>query len=557
MYTDIVPELGYASRFYGRMLNRVRMYPGIRRTDDTVDPITEGLAVDLLDRIQDPGGGRSRIQNMYGRLMMITGEGNLFGRDLDTDNERWQFVWNDEVEVLENGRIKWSPTGNTASAQEYSASKAVVYRMWSPAPALSGNAESSFKSVLDIAEELVILTKGVRATAVSRLMQGILKIPSELSFGDAEGGMDEDPEVNIFLDDIIEHISATVENAGTAEAAAPFIAEGSYEYLDKLEWMRTHDPATDYLERELRKEAVQRLSYGLDLPAEVLTGLAEANHWTGRQIVRDMWDSHGAPVAEQMCDDFCEAYLRPALREAGDPQWQEIVIGYDDSQVVISPDRSEDADRAYDRGELSGKGYRSMKNIDEDLAPTEEERAIYIAIKMRNPDMLPEGLRPEPSRGPQAGPEDAPDAEEAPPTPSGGRDVSREEAARIIGAAELALNRCREVAGARLRSKQSANPDVFASVNGQPNSKIGHIIGPEGLEAVGAASPLVLCTGGGNQFEEMIVRWGATPAQASAITEMVTVFAARTLFDPSPTLPSSFGAQVERLLEVSHASASA
>ena len=62
-----------------------------------------------------------------------------------------------------------------ATPKEYTPAQADAYRMW-PDPERSGEAESPMQSVLEIAEELRILTKAVRATAVSRMLNGMLKV---------------------------------------------------------------------------------------------------------------------------------------------------------------------------------------------------------------------------------------------------------------------------------------------------------------------------------------------------------------------------------------------
>src|SRR3990172_985722 len=161
---------------------------------------------------------------------------------------------------------------------------------------------------------------------------------------------DEDPQTNPFLEDWIEHTTAVLENPSSPEARVPFFLEGSYEYLDRATWESTHDPQTDYMERELRKEAVGRLALGMDFPPEFLLGITDANHWTARQVVFDMWRSYGAPVAERFGDDLADSYLRPALQNDGFPDSQHVAVAYDDSQVVISPDRTEDALKAHADG---------------------------------------------------------------------------------------------------------------------------------------------------------------------------------------------------------------
>ena len=553
-YVDLIPEFNYASRFYSRMMSRIRIYPAFRTSDDKSEAITEGLPVDILDRIQDPGGGRSQIQSQYGRLMLITGEGNLFGRNLGTDEERWSFVWNEEIEVAEDGTLVWKPTAASAGVT-YGPSEGVSYRMWRPHPARSGEAESPMHGVLEVAEELYILTKAVRATAVSRMVNGLLKVPTELSFGAAEAGHDEDPEANPFLEDLIEHITGVVENAGSAEAAAPFLAEAAAEFLDGLEWISLHDAQTDYMERELRKEAIQRAAYGLDMPPEVLLGLADANHWTGRQITHDMWRSHGAPVAEQFCDDLSEVYLRPALRDAGFARWREVVVAYDDADVVISPDRSDDADRAFDRMALSWDGYRKLKGIPDALAPDEEEKKILLALRLRAPELLAEiGIVPG-ERGPIRSSDNGRPAEEGPedPGPSGVTRRERQMASeKILGAAELAIIRCREIAGARVRTRQKSNPEFLAIADGQPNAAVVALLGQQGLQQLEAPDPLQLVQGGTESFCSLLIEWGLSEGQSQSLSEMLLVFAAKTLFDRiPPPLPSGFIAQVARAQEVS------
>ena len=378
-----------------------------------------------------------------------------------------------------------------------------------------------------------------------------------MSFGPAEPGIDEDPEANPFLSSLIDHITGVVENAGTAEASSPFIAEGASEFLEKLQWIALHDPQTDYMERELRKEAVQRLAFGFDMPPEVLLGLADSNHWTGRQITFDMWRSHGAPIAEQFCDDLAEAYLRPALREGGYTGWEDVVVSYDDADVVVSPDRSEDADRAFDRLAISWPGYRKLKGIPEDMAPSEDEMNTYLALKLRAPQALGEDFMP-PERGPQPGPPDVANPEDGPanPGPAGvTRQESRTASAKVLGAAELSLMRCRELAGARLRDHSQSHPDLFGVVNGQPNTVVASSIDMEKLKELGIeVDALQLVRGGTDVFQRMIMEWGYPKQQTDALAQMLLVFAARTLFDPTqPDLPSGFTAQVERMMEVSDA----
>lgn len=560
-YVRVVPELNYASRFYSKMLKPVRIFPALRDAREHLTPIKDGLPVELLDRIQDPGGGRSSLLGNYGRQMFIAGEGRLLGIRLNTDDERWLFTSMDEVEILDDEAVRHK-FSDSESPVEYSRREAVAYRFWMPSPERSGEAESPIRSVLEIAGELVDLTRAVRATAVSRIINGLIKVPSELSYGAEEPGTDEDAEANSFLADMIDHFTGVIENAGTPEAAMPFMAEGALEFLAGLDWIRLHDPQNDYLEQGLRKEAIERIAHGLDFPAEYLLSLGNVNHWSARAITHEMWRIHGKPVAEQFCDDLCEAYLRPALREADFADWKNVVIGYDDSQVVVPVDRTDDADKAIAAGTLSDAGHRSMKGIDESLAPNEEEKRIFLAVKLRDTALL-KGTRFEVEEPQQAamppGPKpgvDSQDPEEGPPLP-GPAGVSREEsrASALHGTAYAALHRCREIAGARIRNglkSRSRTAPELAMIDGHKNSETAAVLGPQGIEDRGLAPPHELVRGGAEAFLAICMEWGIEETQAKALAQTIELFAARTLFEKGlPPFPSGFFAQIARASEIS------
>lgn len=562
-YIDIVPELSYSSRFYSRMLRQLRIYPGMMGDDGKITPITTGPPVELLSRLKGKDGTMKQINANYGRLMFSTGEGNLLGLNLDTPEEFWQFVWLDEVTVEMAGdsvdRIIWKPVMG-GEAKTYSPNEARVYRMWTPHPRRSGEADSPMRSVLEIAEELIVLTAAVRSTATSRTVAGLLLMPSEMTPTPAEPVGDEDPENDIFVDEMISHLEAQVEDAGAAAASAPWVIWGAYELLDKIRLVGLHDPQTDYMERDLRKEAISRLSHGLDFPPEVLEGMSSANHWAAKQIFDDMWRSHGAGVADQYVGDINDAYLRPGLRDLDYPGWEKVVTVYDESKVVLPPDQSADADAAMDRGEISGVGYRALKNIPEDYAPSKEEHDEWLAIKLRDPSIA--GFEPASAPTPPA----APGESEQPPPPgpegdSGRRTRVTEASAGAVemGAAEMALARCRELAGIRIKQREKATAPaehlaILGEINGQPNWNIASHLGPDKLAVLGC-EPQRLVKGGADTLKTLLGEWGYGFAQSKAIAEMVESYAARTLFKSGhPTLPSGFAAQFERAREASDVS---
>lgn len=879
-YVDVIPELQYSSKFYARMIEKIRIYPALRTDDDKTTPIEDGLPVEYLNRIQDPGGGRSQVQYRYGQLQFITGECYLFGRNLG-DDEKWSIVWREELRFDTSGEVTHVlapqvPVDTLRLSDEHyeelPVGSAVAYRMWTPHPRFSGWPSSPMQGVMEMAEELLILTRSVHATATSRLVKGkFFCLPSGIEPPPLDTTGDEDPEASPFMQDLINHLENAIDDPGSPASLAPFVLWAEGEMLAQIRDFTLHDPATDYLEKDLRKECVDRIAKGLDMPPEALAGMGGTNHWpcdsltevltaekgfvthenleegdfvlslnhdTGfsewvplsgvrrehvveKEMVRiesatidalttpdhrwpvlrdgdrvwtdsqglrnndriiraaehldlprervfddsfvelvgwyisegtctwpsekhcqvrigqshirnpemvatirgtltevygagkatlweddkpghplaeaawredaedrgmtlfhlnkvayspllaqmegktkvlrrefvlsltqeqlvllistvamgdgilregggltinqrdparlqplilacvlagrpvtireiekvggysdgthyylnvpvsqhhvlvgettretytgtifcpqvpptksflarrngkvyftgnsawwisdDMWRSHGAPMAEQFCDDLSEAYLRPALREAGYEDWRNVVIAFDASAVVVNPDRSKDADQAIDRGELGGRGYRIMKNIPEEYAPTDEERATYLAIKkvVLGPDgqPLPDAGNP----GDQPGPPDG-----QPGDVSEGTNLP---ASAFQGAAQLTLYRCRELAGSRIRSRRKSCPGCLDEVQHLENSLVASALGLEGLVPLGSPSPSELVAGGADSFKAMLVSWGNAEEDARTVARMLEMHAARTLFhEKPPSVPAS------------------
>jgi hypothetical protein len=247
-------------------------------------------------------------------------------------------------------------------------------------------------------------------------------------------------------------------------------------------------------------------------------------------------------VAERFADDLCDAVLRPLLREEGQNA-DDVVVAFDDSQVVISPDRTEDADKALDRIAIGFEGYRILNGIPEDYAPTDDEKEFLASLKLRQPIELEGGELVIPTRGPVAE-TNGHDPENGPPVPTGGRPGSRQEArtASIQGAAAAAVMRCRELAGVRIKHRC---PDCG---NGHP------------LHLVASSNPsfltdgMTLVKGGTSSFRAWLEEQGFDVLQAAALCQQLETFAARTLSEPRcPDLPSGFIAAIEKAREVSNA----
>jgi len=530
---DLVPELDYATRFYAKMLAPLRLFPARVKADGTYEEIKDGPPVEVLDRIRDSGGGKAQILTNYGRLMAITGEGNLFGHDLNTEDEAWLFCWNDELRVERSkddsiSKIIWTPSV-TSKAREFSPEEAVVYKMWTPHPRRSGEAGSPMRAIIEgsVAEELIALTRSVLAQATSRAGRGILIIPQEISPPPSGTEGDEDPEVNAWITMIAEHLEAQIAQAGSPAAAAPYLMDPPYEYADRIRVLQLHDPAHDYLERELRKEAVERCARGMDFPIETLMGLGGTNHWAAMQILMDMWRTHGAPLAMQLTSDLTVVYYQPTLKEMEYEGWQETVIAADPSAITTKADRNDDVKLAAEYMAIGPKGIRKLLGINEEYAPKPDEVLMMLKARGRNQTQKSD---------PQSNGNDP--AADGPPAPgpegdSGRRTRVTASVDRKMGVIELAVMRCRELAGIRIKQKaQRHYPDHLAFIEGVPFSDVASSLGQELVKTMGLGGSIALVSGGADNLRSLLGVWGYGKDSANIFAEMVEAHAGNSLFQP-------------------------
>ncbi len=573
-YYDNLGEVKFASQFYSRSLASLTLYAAEKDADGELVPTENPEAIRYLERIQDPGGGRTGLLSTYGRLMFLVGECYLFvSMNPDTEEEQWEMLSTDELRIIGGSYTRFKAP--SIQAEEYREpadddfepiddKSAVAYRLWKRHPRFSLLADSSVQSVIMICEELEILTLAVRAQANSRLAgRGILFIPEEISPAPLEPVGDEDPEEDIFLRDLIEAARSALQDEGSAAAAAPLIVRGPAEYLDKVKHLMLSDPTQLYPETGLRRECIERLGIGLDLPPEVLTGLASANHWTGWLVSEESWKAHLQPMAEQLVDDLSSSYYRPALKEAGLADWQKYWIAYDATAIINHPDRTKDAKDLWDKGAISLESLREAAGFGDDDAPTEQDRAERIGIATRDsslawygiPSVKAGGLEPEAGVLEKAGettvssPTGATTGAEVTPGPPPEQPLpetvvgalSAATAARILGAADLALLRARESAGNRVRSLAKRDPEALKLVEGVRAGQVIAVLGRERVRALKAPGERELVAGARELILDALRVFGLKDDVAALVADSVEQHAARTLYDEHPApLPPSF-----------------
>lgn len=408
-YRRALPEVGYVMRFLGNNSAHIRLFAADQPTDDpdsTVeldDDYDGDLPADLIAAAQEamrrltgsaPSGGGAAILAPLVQHYELVGECWLVGRyDPDANGGQGQETWAihsiSEVKFMDGRFPAMNPAsppgyyrlqtgwGRNAEAEDLDPATTTVVRMWTADPEWSAEPDSPMRSLEGVCEQLLLVEKATNAALRSRAAgNGILLMPDEMTFGD--DGDDPDESDDEFQRDLTTQLTTPLIQDGSAAQVAPMMVRGPYQYLDRIRQLTLERPlAPELADREQRLLA--RLGIGLDVPPEVITGLADTNHWNAWQITSDLFKQHQEPITIVGCEGLTLGYLRLRLRTM--QQWDDalidrIVVGYDPGGLIAEPDMKQAANDAHAAGAISDRAYRRLLHLDESDAPEAAEEEL-------------------------------------------------------------------------------------------------------------------------------------------------------------------------------------
>lgn len=381
-YYDDLGEFRYGVEWVAAMLSRVRIYAA-KLEPGADEPVRAkaGAGVDLMTTLGGGVAGQSNIMASLGTQLAVPGEGYLIGETV-SGVERWSVRSTDEVraarghfEVIREdavrGGTQWRPLQGDS----------LVTRVWRPHKRFHYMADSPARAARTTMRELELVNRHIQAQYLSRLASaGVVMFPDEVTFPVREEFADApDP----FMAEWIEIAAEAIRTPGTASAVVPIPIKVPAEYVDKIK----HVDFTLKLDEKIldkRESAIKRLATQLNMPAEILLGMGDVNHWGAWQLEEGALKTHIAPEAELICQALTQGYLQPRLAASGVEDAASWVVWYDMSELTLKPDRSGDAFLAYDRLEINGTALRRETGFNEDDKPSGEElkeQALKIIIK--------------------------------------------------------------------------------------------------------------------------------------------------------------------------------
>lgn len=472
-YHETLGEFRYAVDWESKRLSRVRLYAA-KLEPGADEPVRAeaGTAVELMTAMAGGVSGQATIMNGLATQLAVPGEGYLIVENVG-GVEQWSVRSTDEVragrggyEVADenavNGGTNWRPLAPDSLRP---------LRVWRPNKRWHHIADSPARAARATMRELELVNRHIIAQYLSRLASaGVVMFPDEVTFPVREEFADApDP----FMAEWIEIASEAIRTPGAAAGIVPLPLKLPGEWIDKVKHL---DFTLKIDERiiEKRDSAIKRLASQLNVPAEVLLGMSDLNHWNAWISDENSLKVDVAPDAELICQALTTGYLQPRLKASGVDDWAQWVVWYDMSELTLRPDRSGDAVLLYDRMEIDGDALRRETGFDEADKPDEDEleqQALRVILRTQPQGALTALARLLGEQGPTplpAGQPDTPTTAPEPTPPPEDRSPPDADAARTAAAdarAERMARQSRELHAVRFataRAPELLHPQTCA-----------------------------------------------------------------------------------------------
>ncbi|MFJ3249081.1 hypothetical protein [Streptomyces sp. NPDC086782] len=381
----LVPEVRFAASYIGNAMSGAVLYAGRRADDGTIEKAPDDhRASQIVQQIAGGPDGQAKLLGAFGKHLTVPGEGwivirpnsEVLSPDAPEDGHDWRVLSTREVRQ-QAGKLTAEIDGNDVAIpagdeERLDPDAPVALRVWEPDPERAIEADSPVRSSIDLLEELLLLNSAVKAIARSRLTgRGILLVPKGTRFptqptqGDAE-------------DDLIEILMQVAETAirepESAAATVPIVLEVPAESISDFKLL-TFESNFDELALKLREEAIKRFATGLEIPAELMLGLGDTNHWGAWMLTSEAIRMGIEPKLATVAYALTQQWLRPLLQAENVEDWHRWLVWYDTAPLRVRTNRSETALQAYDRGVISAVALRRETGFNESDAPDAEEEA--------------------------------------------------------------------------------------------------------------------------------------------------------------------------------------
>lgn len=395
-FFDTIGEVHFAFNLIGQVVSRVRLFPAVVASPNEVpvhvDTWLESLgdkgntdrsrtvvdkAKELVEDLTENTPGRT--SGMMRTMAMNFGVPGEVYLAQDPKKKEWLVLSSEEL-VSQSG--KWRVRRERGTGKKGTTSDlmlpgdAWVARMWRTHPRWGDEPDSSMLGVLDQCEQLVLLDQAMRNMARRAMNAGVVFVPAGITaFSD---NADE-----TIADALAQSALQAVESEAALSTVTPKVLTGPLELGNGIKFIPLTQPTDPNLATAAQK-LLERILQGIDIPKDVVKGLADVKFANAIVIDDDLYRAHIEPLILLIVDTLTAVYLRPQLMkgldEASSKIADRIVMWADTSSIVTRPDKSQAANEGFDKHLLSGEAWRRSRGFSETDAPDDEEIVRRVAM---------------------------------------------------------------------------------------------------------------------------------------------------------------------------------
>lgn len=377
---EISGELKFASTWMANSLSRCRLI--VAEVDDKGKIVKETDDAQILGMfgglIQNPGQQAELLSDLAVQLF-VPGDCYVIGEpDGEGSFSRWYVVSIDEISTAGLDRVMidrgdglpyWLDTNTN-----------LVVRTYHPYARKHWEADSPVRSALPTLREIEEYGRYINAVINSRLAgAGILGMPAEIDFPAPPEALQ--PGETNFSATLAKAMLTPISDMGDPSAVVPIVIQGPGEHLEKIVWITNPLGQLTDVPANLRADARGALAVALDLPAAVIKGEGTANHWGEWALEEQSIKIHIEPLLTLICSSLTKGFMVPALDAAG-LDVKKYVFWYDATDLILRPDRGQDAKDNYDRGTISADALNAETGFTELDKPTGDEKALRDILKL-------------------------------------------------------------------------------------------------------------------------------------------------------------------------------
>mgnify|MGYP006193829867 CR=1 FL=1 len=408
-YYDLITEIKASANLIASVLSRINLYAAFVNDSSTIPSridTVEGLDPEFITKVtnalyllESGNGGTSGLLRNAALNLFVAGECYLVKEPpLDpNDAPKWQIRSVSEVITSTTRDPISRKSVKQVAIKPRKDSKPKDYiklpdnsycgRIWRNHPQYSDEADSSVRGLLEICDELLLISRMARTAAKSRLNAGILFIPDELSNmsqTDSDEGVDMSNDIGeAFEEELSDAIMGPIEDENAGTAVVPVILRGDAEmgqYIRYIQIERAYDP----LLNQRIDNLIDRILGGLDIPSDVAKGLSGVKYSNAILIEEQLYKAHVEPMVLMIVDALTVGFLRPALRAMNKFEEEDIqraVVWYDPSAITAKPSKSEAATIGLENGSISRATWRRAHGFSDSDAASPLEIAQRFAEK--------------------------------------------------------------------------------------------------------------------------------------------------------------------------------